>query len=64
MTLAHGAGAARYDELVVVAVLLVVLLLAVLQVRWTAGQRARQEDGCVDGVGPAEDARRDGDDAV
>lgn len=41
MTLAHGTGAARYDELIVVAVLLVVLVLAVLQVRWTARHRAR-----------------------
>ena len=42
MILAHGTGAARYDELVVVAVLLVVLLLAVLQGRWTARHRAER----------------------
>ncbi len=39
MTLAHGAGAARYDELLVVGVLLVALLLAVLQLRWAAAHR-------------------------
>ena len=36
MILAHGDGAARYDELIVIGVLLVVLLLAVLQLRWRA----------------------------
>ncbi len=41
MTLAHGEGVARYDELLVVGVLLVVLVLAVLQVRWTARHRSR-----------------------
>lgn len=41
MILAHGEGAARYDELIVIGVLLVVLVLAVLQVRWMAKHRAR-----------------------
>lgn len=39
MTLAHGAGAARYDELVVVAVWLLVLVLALVQMRWSAKHR-------------------------
>ena len=44
MILAHGAGAARYDELIVVGVLLVVLLLAVLQLRWAAAHRTGPSD--------------------
>ena len=43
MTLAHGDGAARYDELIVVGVLLLVLVLAVLQVRWKARHTAPPE---------------------
>lgn len=44
MILAHGDGAARYDELIIVGVLLIVLVLAVLQIRWTAKQRTRPSD--------------------
>jgi hypothetical protein len=40
--LAHGAGAGRYDELIVIGVLLVVLVLAMLQLRWRS--RHRQPD--------------------
>jgi hypothetical protein len=43
VTLAHGDGVAAYDELIVVAVLLLVLVLAVLQLRWQARHRAPQE---------------------
>lgn len=44
MTLAHGTGAQQYDELIVAGVLLVVLVLAVLHVRWKAQRAALTAD--------------------
>ncbi|HVM26096.1 MAG TPA: hypothetical protein VM433_00290 [Mycobacteriales bacterium] len=41
VVLAHGEGVSAYDELILVGVLLLVLLLAVLQLRWSARQRAQ-----------------------
>lgn len=64
MTIAHGSGAQQHDELLVVAVLMIVLALAVLQVRWKAHQRAAltadaeaapsaEMDSSADGANPA-----------